>query len=64
MEVKQESKKTEKLVVIEDGLQTRQKLENRKQKMEAIKADKLDSLKAANIPDSLAHDLVKQKITA
>lgn len=38
----QEAKKQEKLVVIEDGLQTRQKLEVRRMKMENIKADKLD----------------------
>lgn len=48
--------------MIEDGLQTRQKLEVRRMKMENIKADKLEQLKQANIPSYLMHDLVKQKI--
>lgn len=64
MEQKQELKKNQKLEVIEDGLQTRKMIETRKLKMEQIKTDKLDMLKQSNIAEDLAHDLVRQKITA
>jgi len=64
MEQKQELKKHQKLEVIEDGLQTRKMIETRKLKMEQIKTDKLDMLKQSNIAEDLAHDLVRQKITA
>lgn len=50
-------------MTIEDGAQTRQQLEERRQKMERIKENKLDSLKQANIPDYLMHDLKKRKVT-
>lgn len=64
MEQKQELKKNQKLEVIEDGLQTRKMIETRKLKMEQIKTDKLEMLKQSNIAEDLAHDLVRQKITA
>lgn len=64
MDQKQELKKNEKLEVIEDGMQTRKMIETRKLKMEQIKADKLDMLKQSNISETLAQDLIRQKITA
>ena len=58
----QDAKKAEKLVVIEEGAATRQKLEDRKYKMERIKEKKIDELKQSHIPDFLMNDLVKQQI--
>lgn len=62
MSKNQDTKKTEKLVVVEEGAATRQKLEDRKYKMERIKENKIDELKQSHIPDFLMNDLVKQQI--
>ncbi len=58
----EEVKKQERLNYLEEGKMVRQKLEQERQKIEAIKYKKLAELQGLDIPDKYQAELAKKKI--
>ena len=58
-----EKSKQERLDYLEEGRKVRQKIEEERRKIEAIKQKKLSELNNMNIPDKYKAELAKKKIT-
>ena len=58
-----EKSKQERLDYLEEGRKVRQKIEEERRKIEAIKQKKLNELNNLNIPDKYKAELAKKKIT-
>ena len=58
----EEVKKQDRLNYLEEGKMVRQKLEDERRKIEAIKEKKLDQLKTLDIPDKYQAELARKKI--
>ena len=58
----EEVKKQERLNYLEEGKMVRQKLEDERRKIEAIKDKKLGQLKGLEIPDKYQAELARKKI--
>jgi hypothetical protein len=58
-----EKSKQERLDYLEEGRKVRQKIEEERRKIEAIKHKKIDELNNLNIPDKYKAELAKKKIS-
>lgn len=59
----EEKKKQERLDYLEEGRKVRQKIEEERRKIEAIKQKKLEDLQNLNIPDKYQAELARKKIS-
>jgi len=61
--INEEKKNQDKRNLLEEGKKIKDKLRNEKRTLEEIKHQKIEGLKAHNIPDKYIAELTKKKIT-